>query len=172
MWSVRRSLTPHGNGWLGLDSRQRVAETQAMFRQFQDHTQWIVDNENNLQSIAADSIFQFLPPAGIVPVSGQGSASGFDPQTFFGTHASLDIATTNGELLNQIFHEALYCQPIQLANAGKIQLYLIWENLQAVVNKQSKQLALVFATAALRYRGIARFGFAKWSFGRFAPRVI
>jgi hypothetical protein len=172
MWSVRRRMTAAGNGWLGLYGDRRVSETEAMVRQFEDQVQWIVDNQDSLNTIVADSTFQFLPPVGILPILGTGSTSGFDPSTFFAAHASQDIATTDGGLLGQLFHEALNCDPIQLSNVGKIQLYLIWENLQAVKNLKSSQLALVFATGALRYRGVARYGSAKWSLSRFAPRVI
>jgi hypothetical protein len=44
--------------------------------------------------------------------------------------------------------------------------------LQAVNAGGSGPLAIVYASPALTYRGIARFGTAKWSLSRFAPRVI
>jgi hypothetical protein len=172
MWSARRRLSAAAAGSLDLNTDRRVSEGEAMFLQFEDQVQSILDTQNNPGLIAAESQFQILPPAGMLPISGTGSPSGFNLQTFFGAHASNDIATTNGNLLREIFHEALYHQPIELAKTGKIQLYLIWENLQAVQHGNTQQLALVFASAAMPYRGIARFGTAKWSLSRFAPRVI
>lgn len=174
MWAVRRRAThgPVTSVWPLLAGDRRVSEAEAEFSQFEDQMQSILVNENNPASITVDSHFEFLPAAGMLPTVGKGSVSGFDANTFFGAHASRDIATTDGDLLRELFHDALYQEPVRLSTTRKIQLYLIWENLQAVSQGISHQLALIFASPALRYRGIARFGFAKSSLGRFAPRVI
>jgi len=44
--------------------------------------------------------------------------------------------------------------------------------LQAVNAGGSARLALIFASPAMRYRGVARFGPAKWSLSRFAPLIV
>lgn len=174
MWSVRRAApqSTSTSGWSLLLGARRLREAEAEFFQFEDQIEWMLAAENNPPSVVADSRFAFLPAVGIMPITGQGSSSGFDPDTFFGAHASSDIATTDADLLRELFHDGFYEQPIQLSTAGKVQLYLIWENLQSVLQGTSTQLALVFASSTLRYRGIARFGTAKWSLSRFAPRVI
>jgi hypothetical protein len=182
MWAARRRLTLGAlTGKLPLvEGDRRVSEAEAMFLQFEDHAQSLLSGPAGLATIAADAYFLFLPPAGMVEVTANGITAvttnapltGFDPPTFFGAHASKDIATTNGNLLRELFHDALYHEPIPLANAGEIQLYLVWDNLQAVNGGGTSRLAAVFASGALRYRGIARFGTAKWSLSRFAPRVI
>ena len=181
MWSVRRRVTrePETRKLPLLEGDRRVAESEAMLLQFEDHVQSLLAGTTGLNAISADAYFLFLPAAGMVEVTGNGidavkspaPLTGFDLGTFFGSHASKDVATTNGNLLRDLFQDALYCEPIQLANAGKIQLYLVWENLLAV-NGGSAPLAVVFADGSLRYRGIARFGTAKFGFSRFAPRVI
>jgi hypothetical protein len=71
-----------------------------------------------------------------------------------------------------LLHEATYHEPMAVNATGKIQLYVIWENLQAVKQQQSNQLALVFASPTLHYRGVARYGYALWDVSRFAPSVI
>jgi len=174
MWSVRRRSTHRSTTAIAplLTGDRRLSEAEAMFLQFEEQMNSIVLKENNIGTITAESRFQFLPSAGMLPVTGTGSAAGFDIGTFFGNHASLDIATTDGALVRELFHDALYHEPIQLAATGKVQLYLIWENLQAIGQRQSTQLAVVFASPKLRYRGVARFGTAKWTLSRFAPRVI
>jgi hypothetical protein len=182
MWAARRRLTQEAisrNVPL-LDGDRRVSEAEAMFLQFEDQMQALLSDPNGPGTIIADKYFFYVPPAGMVPVTGNGitavtssaGLAGFDPATFFGTHASRDIATTNGNLLRALFHDALYAEPVQLINTGEIQLYLVWENLQAVNAGGSGPLAIVYASPALTYRGIARFGTAKWSLSRFAPRVI
>jgi hypothetical protein len=191
MWAVRRRVTrePVTRKLPLLEGDRRVSESEAMLLQFEDHVQSLLSNPTGQDPISGDAYFLFLPPLGMVEVTGNGitalttnaALSGFDLQTFFGKHASKDIATTDGNLLRELFHDALYHEPIQLASTGEIQVYLIWENLQAVNGGGSAALAAVFASGTLRYRGIARFGTnigdvakgqTKWGLSRFAPQVI
>lgn len=171
IWAARRRLT--------RDDR-RVSEAEAMLFQFEDHMQSLLADPNGPAAIDVDQYFFYLPPGGMVQSTGSGitavnssaALTGFDPATFFGAHASKDIATTNGNLLRGLFRDALYTEPFQLTSTGEIQLYLVWENLQSVNAGGSGPLAIVFAGPALKYRGIPRFGTAKWSLSRFAPHVI
>lgn len=175
MWSVRRGVAPQGassSGYPLLLGERHLQEAQAEFLQFEDHVQALLAAQSNPTSVFVEDYFAFLPAAGILPVAAQGSPSGFDSSTFFGKHASQDVATIDADRLPKLLHDGFYEQPIQLNATGKIQLYLIWENLQSVSQGTSNQLVLVFATSALSYRGIARFGTAKWSLSRFASRVI
>ncbi|MBZ5621151.1 MAG: hypothetical protein LAQ69_20855 [Acidobacteriia bacterium] len=182
MWSARRRVTEGAvtGRFPLLEGDRRVSEAEAMFLQFEDHALSLLTGPVGPGSISADNYFLFLPAVGMVEITGDGidavttkaPLTGFDLPTFFGAHASHDIATTNGNLLRDLFHDALYQEPIQLVDTGEIQLYLVWENLQAVNAGRSGRLAAVFASGALRYCGIARFGTAKWSLSRFAPRVI
>jgi hypothetical protein len=182
LWSVRRRLTegPITEQWPLLDGDRRRSEAEAMFLQFEGQVQSIMAGSTSLTSVAADSYFMYLPPAGILPVTANGisivtgtpATPAFDLPTFFAAHASQDVATTDGDLLRQLFSTALDYEPVELTQTGEIQLYLVWENLEAVNGGASTQLALAFASPAMRYQGIARFGTAKWSLSRFAPRVI
>jgi hypothetical protein len=182
MWAARRRITqvPVSRKLPLLEGDRRVSEAEAMFLQFEDHMQSLLSGAVAPENITADAYFLFLPPAGIMEVRGNAITAvttktmlgGFDLPGFFGSHASQDIATTNGNLVRELFHDALYHEPIELAKTGKIQLYLIWENLLAVNAGNNLRLAAVFASSALRYRGVARYGTAKWSLSRFAPRVI
>jgi len=182
MWSVRRRITrePATRKLPLLEGDRRVSEAEAMLLQFEDHMQSLLAGPSALNTISADNYFLFLPAAGMVEVTSNGidavttgaQLTGFVLPTFFGVHASRDIATTNGNLLRDLFEDALYQEPIQLSSTGEIQLYLVWENLQAVNAGTTARLAALFASGALRYRGIARYGTAKWNLSRYAPRVI
>ncbi|MBV8899872.1 MAG: hypothetical protein JOY92_07145 [Verrucomicrobia bacterium] len=177
LWSVRRPVTPPSAAgeWSPLLGTRRVAESLSSFLQFESQIESLLGaglGQATLSTARASDYFRFLPPVGFLPVTGTNSSTGFNPQTFFDVHASKDVATTDGDLLRELFHKGLYHEPIDLVNPGKIQLYLIWENLQVVQQGNTTQLALVFASPAIPYRGIARFGTAKWSLSRFAPRVI
>lgn len=174
-WAVRRRITRPSptSRWPLLLGERRMSEAEAMFLQFEEQIEDIRLNETtNLPLIKASDRFTFLPPAGLLPVLTDSSPSGFSPQTFFGDLASRDIAMTDGRLLRQLMQEALYHDPIDLRDPEKIQLYLIYENVQAVAAGQTSQLALVFASPALPYRGVARFKAANWNLSRFASSVI
>jgi len=180
-WSVRRHPVPPPltTTWPLLLSRRRRSEAEAMFLQFEEQLKSIIANETNLALVWADAYFTYLPPAGLLPVTANGISTvtgkpatpAFDTPTFFGAHASQDVATTDGNLLRELFAAALDYDPIPLAQTGEIQLYLVWENLEAVNAGATVQLALIFASPAMRYRGVARFGSAKWNLSRFAPRI-
>jgi hypothetical protein len=173
-WSARRVLTERSaiGRWSLPFAPRRRSETQAMFLQFQDQVDDIRNTETNIAALNVSQRFQFLPPIGFLPVIGPGSPVGFNAATFFGSFASNDVAMTDGELLRDLMHDALYYEPIDLSLPNKIQLYTIWENVRAVEQGQSNQLAVVFATHALPYRGVARFGRARWTLSRFAPAVL
>ncbi len=174
MWSARRQVTERSNAgrWSALVGERRRAETGAMFLQFQDQIESIRATEGNLQTISAAQRFDFLPPIGWLPVRNDVSPGGFDIATFFGAHASLDIAPIDSDRLRMLSQEALNCEPVALATTGKIQLYFVWENLSAVRAGTANQLVLVFASPALPYSGSARFGFATWGRSRIARQVI
>jgi hypothetical protein len=173
-WSVRRRLTsPSSHGrWAALLGDRRRREIEAMILQFEEHIESIRLRESNLGAIHAVDRFDFLPPVGMVPVSGSGSPSGFNTAAFFGSHASQDVATLDGQVLPSLWHDALSHEPVDLRQPGKVQLYSVFENLNAVQQGQSRQRVVVFASSQLSYRGVARFGFARWGRSRFAPRVI
>jgi hypothetical protein len=82
------------------------------------------------------------------------------------------VATLDGAALRSLFRHAVDYDPIPVAEAAKLQLYVTFENLRAVAAGQSAQIALVFATRLLPFRGAARFNYAQFESGRFAPNSI
>ncbi len=143
-----------------------------MFLQFENQLEDLYGGATDPASIVADQNFWFLPPAGMLPILGGSAPRGFDASTFFGTHATRDVAMTEAALLRSLFHDSLSYEPIDLRDSRPIQLYLILENFNAVQSGLVQQLALVFASTTLPYRGVARFGKARWNLSRFAPTPI
>lgn len=170
MWSARRRITERtaAGRWSPLMGHRRRAETEAMLLQFQDQIESIRLNEVNLSSIAAAQRFDFLPPIGWLPLQGLRYPAGFNLATFFGPHASSDVAFIDTGQLRDLASQAMYCEPIALATVGKIQLYFEWESRDPLGNPS----VLVFANPALPYSGRARFGGSAWSRGRYADQVI
>jgi hypothetical protein len=143
-----------------------------MFLQLGQQVEDALGSETGLDEVAATDRFDYLPPVGILPITGEDSERGFDPETFFGDQASRDVAMTDGRLLAELVEDSLTHEPIQVGSSEKVQLYTIWENDQAVRAGLTGQRTMAFAKGTLRYRGIARFGFARWNLSRFAPHVI
>jgi hypothetical protein len=175
MWSVRRRVTARAAeaNWPLFVADRRLSEAEAMYSQFQEHVDSLRANEAGaLGSMAATDRFRHLPPVGLLPIRGTNSPGGFDRTRFFGDRASKDVAHIDANLLRDLAHESLYHEPIDLSREEKIQLYLIHENVQAVEQRRASQLALVFASRTLPYRGVARFGYAIWNRSRFAPQTL
>lgn len=173
-WSVRRRLAPRGAGerWAWLFGERVRAEAEAIFLQFQEQIDDMAASGDDLAKVAAADRFEYLPPLGILPLK-VGTRAGFDPQTFFGA-AMLpkDVAFTDGDLLRDLARESFAHDPVVLAPPERVQLYLVHENVQAAGADPAVTPVLVFARRTLRYRGVARYGIARWDLSRFAPRVI
>jgi hypothetical protein len=174
MWSVRRRPTRRGEDarWTALFGDRVESEAEATFLQFQEHIDDIADSGEDASAIAAVDRFDYLPPLGMLPLQ-LGSRPGFDPQRFFGPdRMSRDIAHTDGALLRGLLRESFAHDPINLSTPGRVQLYLVFDNVQAAAAGQAVTPMLVFASRELPYRGVARHGFGRWEQSRFAPRVI
>jgi hypothetical protein len=172
-WCVRRALTPSGASarWPVLMSGRRDSEAGAMFFQFQEQIEDILLTETNVDQLRVTDRFVFLPPAGMVPVRATGSPAGFNVQQFFTGIAPPAIATIDGILLRSLFAEAAQHEAINPASVGRVHLYLPFENLRAVETGLVNQLAVVFASPAMRSRGAARFSYGVLDSGRFAASV-
>lgn len=178
LWSVRRrphrrlevERVPEGRPQLAaaqrpaLHSDRARADAEAVLLQFEHHVEDLRRRagEPPLETLVAREAFAFLPPAGLLPLKGPGSPLGIEPERFFGAQGSTDGATLDGAALAGLFHEAVSEDPIPLDGAEPIQLYLVWDSRLAVDARTITQLTLVFARRTLSYRGVARFGFARY----------
>ena len=78
----------------------------------------------------------------------------------------------DGTLLRSLVRESFTYDPIVLADSSRIQLYSVFENVNASVGDPTVVPVAVFASHTLPYRGVARFGIARWEQGRLVHRVI
>jgi hypothetical protein len=173
MWSVRRRLTPRGADarWASLVGPRRTSEAEATYLQFQEQVDDIVSSGEDASQVAAADRFEFLPPVGILPLQA-GARPAFDPLRFFGAMASRDVAYTDGRLLRSLVEESFSHDAVALASGERLQLYLVAENTLAGAAGGAVTPVVVFASPALPYRGVARYGLTRWALGRFAPHVI
>jgi hypothetical protein len=174
MWSVRRRVasTSAEGRWPWIMGDRVMSEAEATYLQFQECIEDLAASGEDVATIVAADRFEFLPPLGMLPLQ-IGTRRGFDPQRFFGSDVlSRDVAYTDGRLLRALLHESFTHDSIAIAAQERVQLYLVFDNVQATGRGQAVTPVLVFASATLPYRGVARYGFARWAQGRFAPRVI
>jgi hypothetical protein len=174
LWSVRRRVRAHGSDarWSALFGDRIQAESEALFLQFQEQIDDVAAGGGDASTIVAAEQFDYLPPMGFLPLQ-IGSRPGFDPQRFFGSDViSRDVAFIDADRVRPLLHESFLHAPIDIARQERVQLYLIFENAQAPQTGVPVVPALVFARHTLPYRGTARYGFARWEQGRFAPRVV
>jgi hypothetical protein len=174
MWSVRRGITARGadRRWPWLLGDRLTNEAEALFLQFQEHVDDIASSGESASAIVATDRFVYLPPMGILPLQ-IGTRLGFDPHAFFGPDVvSRDIAYLDADRLRPLLQESFLHDPIDLSSRTRVQLYLVFENIQAAAAGQPVTPILVFASHTLPYRGVARYGFARWEQSRFAHAVI
>jgi len=159
-WAVRRRSIDRGEDgkWTQLLSDRRLSEAEAAMRQFEDQIGKMMFDETKLSSIKAEDYFEFLPPAGIIPLE-TSTRKGFNITNFFGSRASLEknIRNTDGDRLRLLFSNALRHEPIDLNSDEKIRLYFVRENVQALEKGSNVQKVVVFARHSLSLIGVARF---------------
>lgn len=146
MWAVRRSATAPGSDEdvLPLATPRRQNEGEAMFRQFIEEAADILE-ANTCSSYDIED-FSFLPPIGLLPVSGSSSPKGFDPSTFFASKSSGTPTVIGRNELVSLMRRRMGYPPIDIQNTDVIQLYWVRENLSAVQSGDAGQLFLVFST--------------------------
>jgi hypothetical protein len=174
MWSVRRRVTRRSGeprwGWLTGD--RTASEAEALFLQFQEQIDDLAASGEDVSTIAATDRFEFLPPLGFLPLM-IGTRPGFDALRFFGANViSRDVAYLEAETLRPLLQESYVHDAIDLSLGERIQVYLVFENVQAVDAGLPVTPLLVFASPTLPYRGVARYGFGRYGQSRFARRVI
>jgi hypothetical protein len=174
LWSVRRRIVAPAADTLfpTLVGDRRRSEAEAVFLQFQRQVADALAVGAALSSVAAADRFAFLPPVGMVPITGPGSPAGFDPDGFLGDQGSDELATTDAAMLRVLVQESLDHEPIKVGDGERVQRYVIWENERTVGPASPGRRVLLFASRTLPYRGIARYGVARAGRSRYAPSVI
>jgi len=174
-WSVRRRPVPPllTTTWPLPFSRRRHAEAEADFLQFQEQVQALLASTANQAARAAMravDFFRYLPPAGMIPLAGFGSASGFDSLQFFAGHTTRGPVFIEGILLEPLLRESVCYLPIDLNDQQMVWLYAVRENMQSVAASPIDRPAasLVFATGHIPYNGNPHFDLSRWDFGNFA----
>lgn len=169
-WSVRRRVARASADalWDSVGGDCRLAQGEAVFAQFQQQMAEILQTGSGTTRAAAQD-FVALPPVGIVPVRDTGSAGGVDLQTFLGSFGSTDVALLEAEGFGALRAQSCRHQPVALQSGTRFQRYALWESIRGVeTGAPGARLEMVFASAALPYAGVARFGYSRRQLGRFS----
>jgi hypothetical protein len=119
--------------------------------------------------IKAIDRFEYLPPVGLLPIHATNSPVGFDWATFFGNLAPEGLDVTDAALVPYLIRESFLHQPFSVTDTslGRVTLYLIRENADAVQAGTASQLTVVFARPGVAYSGVTRFEYAAFDVSRF-----
>jgi len=110
-WSVRRRVTrPDAAGrWGYFAGDRRVSEGEAMFLQFQEQFATLETGTSPPQGLTADTRFQFLPPAGVLPDS-----DGTFWPTFLGPLGPLKETAIDASLWPRLLRDSFTLEPVQV----------------------------------------------------------
>ena len=175
LWSVRRR--PHelipSNTWPTLISPLRLAETEAMFFQFQEQLNSLKEqnlSQNQIESIEADDYYRYLPAVGILPITGINKGHGFDYPKFFSNCTTRNPVFIEGYKVNHLLHKLCNCLPIDLNSKELIWLYIVRENKETASTDKQPDLKeyILFVNAHIPYQGNARFDINRWGYSNYA----
>jgi hypothetical protein len=173
MWSVRRRLTRPvpTEAALTLVSDRRLAEGEAAFLQFQAQIAYLTRPgipQLVLDSIQARNYFRYLPPVGILPLTGIGLARGVDYGTFFQNLTVREPIYIEGAKLPALVRQSFAFPPVDISGdeVTMMWLYYIRENQQGVGGAMP-QSYLVFSSGYLPFQGDARYDLNRYEYSNY-----
>jgi hypothetical protein len=170
MWSVRRrpSGRPDADAWSPALDDGRVANAEAMFRQFQEQLEAIRRDDPHPQGVAAKAYFRYLPPAGMLPLKSGGSPGGFDYLKFFEDITYRPPVYLEGARAIELLRSALAYAPHDLAGEELLRVYRVRENMQAQAGAEPPQPYMIFTSGHVPYHGDAYYNLAHWNFSNYS----
>ena len=151
-WAVRRGLAPVRPAY-GFPWAAGTAEVlgHAVFAQFQEQIEDLADLTTTTSGLAGADLsqyFDYLPPAGAIPVTGGGSPRGFASSTFFGQRGFPTKPSLREKDVIGLFRKAENLPPVVVASADMLSIYWVADNLVAA-GQGPAQLYQVFITRDL-----------------------
>ncbi len=182
MWSVRRPVFPAAASetWPVFSGRRRIAEGLAMFLHFQSQISDMAQSGvggTALTSVVATDYFLYLPSAGLIPVSGAQSSTGFSYSQFFSnrtyrcakTSAGLcGPAFIEGAKMDQLLYSSFLYPPIDLSGQEMLWLYWVRENMEVPTGQPSTaQPYLIFTNGHIPNQANPQFDLNYWDYANF-----
>jgi hypothetical protein len=163
MWAVRRRISRSAatHDWPLLVGDRRISEAEAMFLQFQDQLSNIRGNEANLTSVVAGDRFVYLPPVGLLPLTGIAGAPGFTYQAFFSGQAYHKPVYVEAAMIQPTVRTALNYDPVNLVKREAVRIY-------EIVDRGQPLPYVIFTSVYVPFEGEARFDVSAWNFSNFS----
>jgi hypothetical protein len=174
MWAVRRPLVSRDllDAWAPGAGRRRFAEGLAMFLQFQEQVAELEQSSATvsiLTSIAGTDYFRYLPPFGLLPLSGTKGAIGLDYPKFFYGQTYRNPVYIEGSKLEALFRRSLLYPPIKLSFKEMMWFYWVRENMKTIVETPFIRLQsyMVFTNGQMSFEGESRFDLNYWDYANY-----
>jgi hypothetical protein len=175
MWSARRPVisTAASDDWPIFSSRRRWTEGLAMFLQFQDQMQALQSGATSLLAASTtqvDQLFFYLPPVGLLPISGIASPAGVNYPNFLASNTYRHPQFLEGARLQALMCEAFAYPPLNVNDQVMVWLYWLRENFEAINAGQqsSPNSYVVFATGQTPNFGDPRYDVNRWDYSTYA----
>jgi hypothetical protein len=174
LWAVRRRLTRQAvaGRWSPLADERRASEGEAMFLQFAAQAlDMLLGEAPDAGTVVATEHFEYLPPAGILPLKGSGGLKGFDDFKFFQGLTTRKVIFIEGSRVEHLIRDSFAYPPIKLSSQEVIWRYFVRENMQASGKNSINpvQPYMVFTSGHMPFQGDARFDRSYWDFGNYSP---
>jgi len=174
LWSVRRRPVPPraGREWPAALEARLGLEAHARLEQFHAHILDLLGGDAATATTQpAEMLFRFLPPAGLLPLSGGGRSAGLALPVFFGNQTLRGPFHIEGARLVPLLERSMTFPSLQLGEDIVLWLYLLRENRQAVAAGTTAPTA-VFASGHLPFVGDARFDVNRWDFSNYGSVLL
>lgn len=173
IWAVRRRLARKSSTehWGSTLDERRAAEAEARLQQFLDHALDLAARDDS-ESISARDHFEFLPPAGAIPLSSS-SVKAFDYQKFFKGITVREPNTPGqpiyleGARIEKLLRDSFSYAPVKTDSGQMFWLYWVRENAQQILNQPATMTCLLFSSGQMPYAAAPRFDVAHWNFSNF-----
>ena len=173
MWTARRRTTKPAatERWNTFTGDRRRSESEAMLLQFADHIEELRSTLTNPESAVLTSYFRYLPPVGLLPLSGNGV--GFNYLKFFEGRVYFGPVFIEGSRVEPLVRSALPFAPIDLNSNEMVWLYFVRENKdpRAFEGSQTPLSYLIFASGHTPFFGEARFNVARYDYSNYTSTL-
>jgi len=170
---VRRPVfaTTASEFWPVFSGRRRAVEGLAVFLQFQNQVASLPSmlGASQLGTVAADSFFYYLPPAGFIPLGSANLSAGFDYLQFFSGRTYRNPVFMEGARLDSLFHSSFMYPPIDLSNQEMLWAYLVRENAEGIANDGTSAPVpyMVFTGGRVAFQGEAQYDLNYFNYANF-----
>lgn len=171
-WAVRRrpvEIHPQSCEWPQFAGDRRTGEGEAMLLQFQQHLDDLVRDHPNPSAIVGRHHFQYLPPAGLLPIQGTGRTQGLSAPSFFQGKTHRQPVFMDGARLLMLFHHSMLFPPVDMRNEEMVRLYSLRQNHQPLTGESAVPgpPVIIYTTGHMGFFGEPRFDVSYWNYSNY-----